>query len=959
MTEINKSIAGFTITKRQELADCHGVMTIMQHAKTGARLCYLDRDDDNMTFSIAFKTIPQDDTGVFHILEHSVLNGSDKYPVKEPFVELLKSSMNTFLNAMTFSDKTMFPVSSRNKKDFMNLVSIYLDAVFHPSIYHNKHIFEQEGWHYEIRSKEDEPVYKGVVLNEMKGAMSSVDDCIVDKTCSILFKDNCYRFNSGGNPDHIPDLSYEQFLETHRTFYHPSNAWIFLDGKMDLEAVLSLIDSYLSAFEKKELSFAITEQSILPASSYTFPYEIQEGESIEDKTIFAFAKIMMSYKDREKNIAFNVLTSLLTGSNDAPLKKALLDKGLCEDVEFVLIDGISQPFAILLIRNTEKDKLNEIQAVIDETIETLLHDGLDEEEITATLNQMEFRYRERSEPAGVINAEDAMESWLYEEDPSLYLSLSSVYETLHEKNGTGYYETLLQEFFFDKEHIQTLSFVPDNTLGKARAEAEKKRLEAIKATWDDATIEKMMQENAALDTWQKTPDSKEALDTLPKLALSDVELLPAEDHRSTKEYRHVPVLVYPAEDSGIVYMNLYFNLAGIPENMLSSLSFYVSLLSDLSTKKHSVKELQKEIKKTIGSLSFSVSAVSKVNTTDKTTPLLVVRCAVLEENCAKAAALIHEILTETIFAKEEILPLLKQTVIAYEQALIDSGHAFASVRTSSHISAEGAFKEFTSGYEKYAWLQYFNTHFEEEIDMFINDCSLYAENLIINSRLTASVTGEQNEAILHSFIDTLPYGEANRAMVHYPLLSGDREIIEIPGNIGYVALSAKAGNYDAGMNVLSHLLTYDWMWSEVRVKGGAYGARASIGSSGIFNAYSYRDPSIPHSLAAIRSIPQYLSSTNKDMAIDQYIIGAVAASTPLLSPSSKVALADSRYFSNITFEERANNRRKMIETTIDDLHHYAEKIQEALSHPVICAAVPSSYLPSLQEEGMTILRKAD
>ena len=956
MTEIKQSIAGFNIVKTQELKDCHGTMTIMEHAKTGAKLCYLHRDDDNMTFSIAFKTIPQDDTGVFHILEHSVLNGSDKYPVKEPFVELLKSSMNTFLNAMTFSDKTMFPVSSRNHKDFMNLVSIYLDAVFHPSIYHNRHIFEQEGWHYELRHPEDELVYKGVVLNEMKGATSSIDDCIVDKTCTVLYKDNCYRFNSGGSPDHITDLSYEQFLETHRTFYHPSNAYIFLDGEIDLDAVLPLIDACLSAYDKKTLSFSIPEETILPASSHEFPYEIQDGESEEDKTIFAFAKIMMSYADREKNIAFNVLTSLLTSSNDSPLKKALLDKGLCEDVEFVLMDGIQQPFAILLIRNTEKDKLDEIKAVIDETIQNLLTNGLDEEEITATLNQMEFRYRERSEPAGIINAEEVMESWLYCDDPSMYLSLSTVYEALHEKNGSGYYEKLLEEFFLDKEHIQTILFTPSNTLGKTRALEEKKRLADIKASWNKETIEEMIRENEALDTWQKEPDSEEALATLPKLAISDVEVLPRKDNRNTKEYRHVPLLIYPAEDSGIVYMNHYFNLAGIPENMLSSLSFYVSLLTDLPTKNYSVKELQKEIKKTIGSLSFSVSAVSKVNDIEKTTPLLVVRCAVLKENCDKAQQLIHEILTTTIFTKEAILPLLKQTVIAYQQALTDNGHAFAGVRTLSHLTAEGAFKEFTSGYEKYLWLNHFNAHFEEDIDLFINDCALYTENLFIASRLTSSITGEENEGIIETFIDSLPYGEANRAMVHYPLLHGDKEIIEIPGSIGYVALAAKAGEYDSSMSVMSHLLTYDWMWSEVRVKGGSYGARASIGTNGIFSAYSYRDPSIPHSLSAIRSIPDYLSKTDEELAIDQYIIGAVAASTPLLSPSSKIAVADTRYFSNITYEDRAHNRRRMVETTIDDLHTYAHMLARALQQPVICAAVPSSYLDSLKEEEMTILK---
>ena len=955
MFEKNTLICGFLVDKIEDIPDSHGTLYEMTHVKTGAKLCWLDREDENMTFSISFKTIPCDDTGVFHILEHSVLNGSDKYPVKEPFVELLKSSMNTFLNAMTFPDKTMFPVSSRNKKDFMNLVSIYLDAVLHPAIYTNPNIFRQEGWHYELRDHAEEVSYKGVVFSEMKGAAASVDDTIIDATCRALFPSNCYRFNSGGDPRHITDLTYERFLAAHTYFYHPSNAMIWLDGNVDVEAVLKMMDEAFSAYNKKKINTDIPHQNILPASKTRYEYELGQGENPAGKTMIAFAKIMLDHNNVEKNIALNVIDSVLTGSNDAPLKKALLEEGLCEDLDFALIDAIQQPFCICLLRNTDESKYERICTVIRNTVKDLVKNGLDKEELTATLNQMEFNYLERSEPAGIMNAEDAMESWLYGSDPGLFLDLGKVYRKLHTLVDTDYFEKLTADFFLDEEHLQTIIAVPSSTLGEERMNDEKHRLEVIRTTWSIEQEDKIIAENHDLDTWQATPDPSEALATLPKLTLADVTVEPKKDETIYRTYRNVTELIHPTQDSGIVYMNLYFNLAGAPLDLIPIISMFPTLLTNVPTRTHSVQQLQQLIKKYIGRLSFSTLSIPSTDESDKTTPLLTARCAVLQDNVEKAKEIILEILTTSVFEKDTVLQLIKQTLNMYKMTLTENGNYFAVTRANAHFNADWAFREYSDGYEKIKWLMKSEKDPDTLVEELICYCDVIQENIIIGSRLVASITGDENEHILHEIIDTLEYGDANFAKVHYPLLKGGNEAIVIPGTVGFAAVAGPFGKYDARMTVAAHILTYDWMWTEVRVKGGAYGVSVRQQSDGVIGASSYRDPDLANTLHAFRTIPKYLEDMSADMPMDQYVIGALAASTPLLSPASRINIADSRYFSGTTLEERRYNRKRMHEMTLKDLKELAPKVQNAIDHMNICVCAPKNMIDALQEEDFTII----
>lgn len=932
------TIHGFTVTSCRDLKDCDGTLYEMIHDKTGARACWLKRDDINKTFAITFKTLPQDDTGVFHILEHSVLNGSAKYPVREPFVELLKGSLQTFLNAFTYPDKTMYPVASRNDRDFMNLISVYMDAVFHPAIYDNANIFYQEGWHYEIRSAEEEPTYKGVVLNEMKGAFSSVDETLVDAFNRRLFRDNCYRFVSGGAPEAITDLSYEQALETHRKFYHPSNARIFLDGAVDIEQVLAFIDEeYFSEYEKEDMSFVIPMQEEVPAEKYVYEYEIDAEEDEQDRTQIAMGRIVSTFDNYEKNLAWNVLSSILVSSNESRLKKAILEKGLGQDVELELFDGIQQPWVILNVRNTNASQYEEVMRTIRENAEILVREGLPHEQITAALNQMEFRYREKREPAGLMYAQRSMDAWLYDGDPGTYLNVAEVFETLRQKSESGYFEELLREFLLDEEHLVTVVAVPSKTLAAERLAKESEKLRQAKAGWAD--VQKYIDLNLALDQWQEEGDSPEALASLPKLTLDDLTDLPEDDPFEEKKIYGVPVIVHPAQKSGIVYLNLYFNLAGIQRDHLPALGLYAGLFMNLPTRRKTVEQLQEAVRRDLGGLNIFLDAFSMKQDNKAVMPVIGAACSVLEKNVDKAVELILEVLQETVFDKDRILPLLKQDNEDFRQGLIMNGHALAMRRAGAHHSAEGVFREFVGGIASGIHDRDLESHYDEKIDAFLNECEMYSEVLFSRDRLTVSITGE-HEALLRDMIEKLNRIDASRALVHYPLLEERKEAVVIPAGISYSAMVGnlldQGGSFDPGMHVISQALTYDYLWSEVRVKGGAYGTGFSINPNGNCGAYSFRDPAPVHTLDVYAAIPAYMSAFGEAQDITQLIIGTIAATDPLLSPAARIRVADVRYFRHVSYEDRLEVRRRIQAMDAETFRSYAELFRRIHQNTAVC-----------------------
>ena len=951
--QLHAIVHGFQITHIYPLQDWNGTLYQMKHLHSGAELCYFDRKDDNKTFAISFKTLPENDTGVFHILEHSVLNGSDKYPVKEPFVELLKSSMQTFLNAMTYSDKTVYPVSSKSEKDFRNLASIYLDAVFHPSIYNTPNIFYQEGWHYEVEDETSDPSYNGVVFNEMKGAFSSVDTLLINSICRQTLKDTCYAYVSGGDPSHITDLTYEQFIETHKKFYHPSNARIWLEGTLDVEWMMEYLDAeYLSHYEDTHTSFNIPLQKKLPADTVVLPYEISLDQPEEKQCHICYSNVVSTYKDVELNLAMGILSNALTTSTASALTKPFIEAGLAQDVEFDLLDGIQQPVGVITFRNTEKESEKDIRALLHTTVENLVHGGLDHEALFAAINQSDFAYRESHEPTGIYHVEDALSCWLYQEDPTPYLSLSTVFDDLRKKVEEGWFETVLADFLLDDAHLQTTIAVPDKTLAQKLEEKEREKLHAIRSGWKDVSVYTQLCKD--LKTWQTAPNTPEQLATLPKLDKEDIPPLKDPHLPVPHEENGVPVLTYTLDTNGIAYTNYYFNISGIQTDLLPAFSFFTSILADIPTQQHDLVSLHAAIQRDIGNLGISVVSYSPVFGSSKTTPMIAVRTSALPQNIEKTHALVMEILQHSLFTSDTVYPLLKQKTEQLKQLVNTYGHLIASVRAKSHCSADGVFAEYTAGYSFYQYLLDFENHYEERIEEFIELCHLFADNIFVKSRLTVTHTLHSKDLIA-SFLKDIPLGDGYcTACMHYPFVKGQKEAIVIPGGVGYSAFTIPTDRKDISFDLFCHIMSYDWLWNEVRVKGGAYGTGMRSNSSGCITAYTYRDPSASNLLHALEDITDYADSLDDAFPLTQYLIGAVGASLPLLSVSSRINLYDAKYFSHIPFELSVQFRQRLVDTTLQDIKSEAKILKEALHNSYQCVVGPQDMLDTL--EGFTVLK---
>ena len=923
--KVNDIIHGFSVTRTAPAPDCGSELIEMQHIKTGARLVWLKNSGENKLFSVAFKTPPTDDTGIFHILEHSVLGGSEKYPVKEPFLELMKGTMNTFLNAMTYPDKTVFPVSSRNDTDFMNLTRVYLDAVFAPAIYYNPNIFYQEGWHIEMRSSSDTPVYKGVVFNEMKGAMSSVYSRMESDMMQALYPDSCYRFESGGLPESIPDLSYEQFIQGHKTYYHPSNAYIYLDGPVDIDSVLELIDGeYLCRFDKREVENDIPVQAPIAPTVKKSYYEISPDEEESNHTYYLIGKVLGSWQDREKITAASVLGEALTGSNDAPLKRALLDTGLCLDVSLEVSDGIMQPFGCIAINNTDEENCGSLKETLRSAVSELCEKGIGSELLTAAINRLEFRYRAGGEPRGLTRNINALSAWLYGGDPLLYLEMGEVFDSLRAKTESGYFEELLRQWLLEEEGTAELYLLPSRTYGDEQKADEAKRLAAIVDGLACEEKDVIVEQNRKLDEWQQSVDTAEQLATMPHLAISEVGEEPLSFDTKVTDINGITVLRHPSSDEGIAAVSLYFSLADCTEEELSAAAAMSELLGELPTADSSAAELQRRITGLLGSITYNVDVFSKQGVTDKCSPYFSVTARFLDKNTDEALALIAEIITKTSFDdKDTVKELLLQTDENYKQSIIANGHTYSMTRVRACLSAESAVTELVSGYEGYKRIH----EAVKAPEKLIAAVKTLSSRIVCRARLTASVTGDISPEAL---ITALPEGAAPAVKeMSFRLDLPAKQGVVIPAGVSYSAMAFPDNSADTAVRkVLFRALSLEYLWNEVRVKGGAYGTGAFMTASGEQSFFSYRDPSPAATLdicaKAADFTEQYCAG---EPDITQYIISSVAKDEPLMSDGNKSRKADGLWFRGITDEERAAEKKRMLGVTVQQLREAAEKLR--------------------------------
>ena len=939
-TERGGLCAGFRLIKKEHVASVSAELYTLRHEKTGAELLYMDRADENKTFSVCFKTLPEDDTGVFHILEHSVLNGSERFPVKEPFVSLLQGSMQTFLNAMTFSDKTLYPVCSRSEQDLFNLMSVYLDAVFRPLIYTTPEIFMQEGWHYAFDPEGGAPYYNGVVFSEMKGAFSDVDRLIGAELNRLLYPDNSYGHVSGGDPAHIPELTYAQFVAAHKRFYHPSNAKFFLDGHMDIDTVLAYIDTeYLSKFEYRAPDFDFIPQTP-KAAEKTVCYAAQEGEPA--LAHMALAKLFCEHGDAQTLCAAEILADYLTGSNEAPLKRAFLERGLAQDVTLDVTDGVYQPNIALIVRNADPQQLSAIRAFVPETVQALVQAGLDRQALSASLERLAFRSREITEPYGLTLSVKALDGWLYGDDPLTYIDTAATFASLREKLNGDYFPRLLLALLGDAQDKCCLYVLPSAAKGEEDERREAERLHAAVASW---SAEKRAEVEAAFEKmqrWQQAADTAEALATLPHLRLEDIPLEVAPTETALTKCGGTDVLQVVSKTNGIVYLNLYFDVSDFTAEELRMLTVLTSCFGELSTKGCPAAQLQTRVKAAMGALSARVEVCSERGKLDDCRPQLLVSASMLEENAPAAIALLRELLLGGRYDETgRIYEIVQQSDYFMKQSLISAGHMYALSKALSAFSAEGAMRETLTGESAVRWLSAFAADFERRATEHAETLTALAARAFAKNRLFVGYSGSLAPSLLSELIDALPEAELG-APAAYPRYDTAPCGVDILSDVSYCAMGhnlyALGGEFTGAWSVLASLVSYGYLWGAVRVQGGAYGTGMGVRATGDIFCYSYRDPNPEATANAFGGIAAFLDSfCAQELPLDDLIIGTVNTTEPLLDPAGVCTLECHKFLNRAKPDSVAKLRREILSTSRDDLRKMREILQRYAGSAKLCA----------------------
>lgn len=930
--EKNQCVHGFQIKNVRPLPEAGATLWEMEHLSSGAGLLWLERGEENKTFAIAFRTVPEDDTGVFHILEHSVLCGSEKYPVKEPFVALMKGSLQTYLNALTFPDKTVYPVSSRNEKDYVNLMRVYMDAVLHPRIYQCPEIFQQEGWHYDF-GPEGKVSYQGVVLNEMKGAFSDPGAWLQRAVNRALFPDSCYGHVFGGDPACIPELTCERFLDCHRRFYHPSNACIFLDGNVDIAQVLSILDGeYLSAYTRLMDVPQIPLQQAVRPPLLRVEYPCGPQESTEGRARLALGYVLGEVPCQVEVAAVQVLSDVLCGSNDAPLKRRLLAEGLARDVQLQLNDNVRQPYGVLEVLYLDEDKVEEVRQAVTEELSRLAKEGLDHGQIQATLANMEFQMRERL-PQGLNLGLQMLGSWVYGSDPAAELAIGSLFAELNAALEQGYFEALLERVFLRSSHCCAVVLVPVR-----ETTTQEQELPA----WTTEQRAALLAQQEKRLVWQRTPDSPAALAALPRLTLQDLPAQPVDIPTGTEDWGGVPALVHPIATGGVDYVNLYFEVSDFAARQLSTLAFLCSLLGALDTRQHSAMDLQRLAKLHLGSLHCSIEAYGKPGEPEHCRTFFCVSFSTVAGKLEQAASLVAEVLTGTVFGdRQKIHALLRQLSAAMEQGIAMGGISFAMSRVNAGCTAEGAVREHIGGITYIQWLKTLEGDYDQRAASFQTELEQLCQRIITRGRLTVSITGQDAlaaETLEKGLLCQLPDAPRQTLPQVVTPLGVRREGIVVNGDVSFAVMGGNVRENPTGLApVLGKAVTLGYLWGAVRVQGGAYGTGFGLGDSGCASFYSYRDPSAVRSLGYFRQTPAFLRQLPGMTAdLTDFIIGAVAESEPHLLPGQQGKAADGLYWRGISYAQRCQRRRALLAAAPAQLAGFADALGEMLQRAGIC-----------------------
>lgn len=962
-----EKLKAYELVEEKDLKDLNSKGYLFRHKKSGARISAISNDDENKVFYIGFRTPPADSTGVAHIVEHTVLCGSDKFPAKDPFVELVKGSLNTFLNAMTYPDKTVYPVASCNDKDFQNLMDVYMDAVLHPNIYKREEIFKQEGWHYELESKDAPVTINGVVYNEMKGAFSSPEGVLEREILNSLYPDTSYGNESGGDPQFIPDLTYQDYLDFHSRYYHPCNSYIYLYGNVDIEEKLLWLDKeYLSKYDEISIDSTIKRQEGFDAPAYVSKhYPVASNEPLEDNTYLSYNLSIGTSTDRKLYQAFEILDYALLNAPAAPLKKALILAGIGKDIMGSFDNGVYQPMFSIIAKNAnlkDKDRFLEIiQSVLREQAEG----GLNKKSLLAGINSAEFRYRESdfgSYPKGLIYGLQMFDSWLYDDSiPFMHLEAGEIFQFLRKQVETDYFEKLIQDYMIDNTHASVVVIEPERGLNARSEEKLTEKLKSYKESLSEDEIEKLIRDTKHLKAYQEEPSSREDIEKIPMLKREDMKKEAMPFVNEERNCENLPVLYHNIFSNGILYLNFLFDICFVSQEDLPYLGILKAVLGYMDTKQYSYGDLADEINLETGGMSASISVYPSIADDTSYEAKFEVRTKMLNDKLPKALDLLEEILCHTKISDEKrLLEILSEVKSRLKMSLSSAGNSVSAIRAMSYFSETSLYNDMTMGIDFYRVVAMYEEHFQEKKEELVSKLEDLSKRIFTREGLLLSLTCDEEgygklPGCLRKLKEALPLGEGaeKKEKAHLSCEKKNEGFMDA-SKVQYVSRAGdfkKAGfSYTGALKILKVILSYDYLWNNIRVKGGAYGCGSGFARNGNVYFSSYRDPNLKNTNEVYEKIPEYIrnfSADERDMT--KYIIGTISGMDTPLNPNAKGERSTLAYLSHITFEDIQTERDQVISAKEEDIRKLADLVEAVLAQENICVIGNEEKIKEEQE----------
>lgn len=948
-----EELNAYEIIEKKEIKDLRSMSYLLRHKKSGARVALLSNEDENKVFYIGFRTPPENSTGVAHILEHSVLEGSREFPVKDPFIELVKGSLNTFLNAMTYPDKTLYPVASCNDKDFANLMHVYLDAVFYPNIYREPRIFYQEGWHYEMKDPCDELIINGVVYNEMKGAFSSPDDVLEREISGSLFPDTPYAHESGGDPDEIPNLSYEEFLDFHRKYYHPSNSYIYLYGNMDMAERLNWMDeAYLSHFDRIEVDSAIRMQAPFEEPvEYRKEYSVTESEPLTNNTYLSCNIAAGDVLNREEYIAFQILDYALCTAQGAPLKQALLDEGIGQDVYSDFDNGTRQPYFSVIAKNAEEEQKERFLQIIRETLERLCREGMDKKALYAGLNYYEFKYREAdfgSYPAGLMYGLQVMDSWLYDDcAPFIHIEAGDTYHALRQKVEGRYFEELIEKKLLNNPHRSLLVLAPVRGLTERRDKALYEKLQSYKQSLTEEEIARIVEQTRQLEAFQEEPDREEDLARIPLLRREDIRRQVEPVISEERKLGDTTILYHKIPTNGISYFRLLFDCRQVPAELFPYLGILKAAFGLVDTANYTYRELFMETDLLTGGISPVTNIYTNAKNLSMRTVTFEVKGKAFHENLPDALCLAQEMLLRSDYSDlKRLAEILAELKSHMQSSLISSGHTVASTRALSYISETAALQEVINGMDFYRLVEKLCAEWETDGNELPGKLERLSHAIFRPENLILDFTAREEEQY-DSFLAGA--NALKQQLFTDPVNGRPYQAALRKKNEGYLSASqvqyvCRAGNflssglpYTGALRILKGIMNNEYLWNNVRVKGGAYGCMCSFGKSGDSFFVSYRDPNLAKTIQVYENAPDFIENFEGDeRTMTQAVIGTISDMDIPMNPAAKALRALSLYMTNQTLEELQEERDQVLDAEAEDIRKLAGYVRAMLADGCLC-----------------------